>query len=98
MTRITVALGLLVGVIWLISINANAQDCPSGHYYRMSGRCADAPAAKQLPGGRVLFPNAQGQQVPIKRATTYAQCVQNGHSLGYAQAQIESYCHQHYAQ
>jgi hypothetical protein len=34
--------GFLGGTILLSSISAKAEDCPSGHYYRMSGRCADA--------------------------------------------------------
>jgi hypothetical protein len=95
--KIATAFAISIVAISVSSQSSNAQDCPSGHYYRMSGRCADVPAAKTLPGGRVLFPNAQGQQVAIKRATTYAQCVRNGHGLGYGQAQIETYCQEHYA-
>jgi hypothetical protein len=30
----------------VLMMNANAQDCLSGHYYRMSGRCADASGHK----------------------------------------------------
>jgi hypothetical protein len=97
MRKTTVVFGFLVVVVCWSVTSAKAEDCPSGHYYRMSGRCADAPAAgKKLPNGQVLFPNAQGQNVAIKHATTYAQCVRNGHSLGYGDAQIEAYCHQHY--
>jgi hypothetical protein len=44
MEKIIFALGLLGGVIFLSSIEVKADNCPSGHYYRMSGRCADAPA------------------------------------------------------
>ena len=97
MRKIAVVFGLLGVVMFWSVTGAKAEDCPSGHYYRMSGRCADAPTGKKLPNGQVLFPNAQGQNVPIKHATTYAQCVRNGHSLGYGDAQIEAYCHQHYA-
>ena len=64
--------------------------------WSVQGASADAND-KKLPPGYVLFPNAQGQNVPIKHATTYAQCVRNGHSLGYGDAQIETYCHEHYA-
>jgi hypothetical protein len=55
MKQIIVMLGLLGGVIFLGSINANADpNCPSGQYFRMSGRCADAqgnkrPAVVQQP-------------------------------------------------
>jgi hypothetical protein len=58
---------------------------------------AGAQDGKKLPPGYVLFPNAQGQNVPIKEAKNYAQCVHNGHYLGYGQAEIESYCQQHYS-
>ena len=46
MKRIAVGFGFLVTVIAMTLMNANAQDCPSGHYYRMSGRCADASGHK----------------------------------------------------
>jgi hypothetical protein len=103
MRKIAVVFGLL-GVAWSVT-GANADDCPSGQRYRMSGACADASGHKihsgtnetKLAPGYVLFPNAQGQNVPIKHATTYAQCARNGHSLGYGDAQIQTYCHEHYA-
>jgi hypothetical protein len=37
---------ILVTVISASELKANAEDCQSGHYYRMSGRCADPPARK----------------------------------------------------
>jgi hypothetical protein len=46
MKKITIMFGLLGSIIVFGSVDANAEDCPSGHYYRMSGRCADAPARK----------------------------------------------------
>jgi hypothetical protein len=47
MKQIIVMLGLLGGVIFLGSMNANADpNCPSGQYFRMSGRCADAQGNK----------------------------------------------------
>ena len=46
MKRIAVGFGFLVTVIAMTLMNANGQDCPSGHYYRMSGRCADASGHK----------------------------------------------------
>jgi hypothetical protein len=57
---------------------------------------ASAQDGKKLPPGYVLFPNAQGQNVPIKEAKTYAECMHNGHSLGYSQGDTEYYCQQHY--
>jgi hypothetical protein len=36
----------LSSVISVSLLDAKAQDCPSGHYYRMSGRCADPPPRK----------------------------------------------------
>jgi hypothetical protein len=91
---------LVSSVVLGSEMPVHADDCPSGQYYRMSGRCADANGMKatgQKPG-YIQFPNAQRHTVTIKRATNYAGCVRNGHSLGYGQAQIESYCHEHYAQ
>jgi hypothetical protein len=102
MKRITVMLAVLGGGIFFCSVDANAEDCPSGHRYLMSGRCADASGHKipqggqKLPPGYVLFPNAQGQNVPIKRAATYAQCMQNGRTLGYAESRAEAYCKEHH--
>jgi hypothetical protein len=47
MKRIAVGFGFLVAaIITLTSMSGYAQDCPSGHYYRMSGRCADASGHK----------------------------------------------------
>jgi hypothetical protein len=46
MRKIAVGLAILVTVISASVLKANAEDCPSGHYYRMSGRCADPPARK----------------------------------------------------
>ena len=46
MKRIAVGFGFLVTAMAMTLMNANAQDCPSGHYYRMSGRCADASGHK----------------------------------------------------
>lgn len=46
MSKMAVLFALLVIAISVSSKNTSAQDCPSGHYYRMSGRCADAPARK----------------------------------------------------
>jgi hypothetical protein len=51
---------------------------------------------KKLPPGYILFPNAQGQNVPIKDAKNFAQCMQNGRKLGYGDTQSEPYCHEHY--
>lgn len=92
-------LALVTCVIIATAGGARADDCPSGQHYRMSGACADANGKKattQKPG-YIQFPNAQGQMVTIKHATNYAGCISNGHSLGYAQSQIEAYCHEHYA-
>jgi hypothetical protein len=100
MLKSALVLPLVICAIFANADGARGDDCPSGQYYRMSGRCADANGKKttaQKPG-YVQFPNAQGQSVTIKHATTYAGCVRNGHSLGYAQSQIETYCHEHYAQ
>ena len=104
MKRIAVVFALVLAfsgaLICWNSTTANAQNCPSGQYFR-SGACADAngnkAGAAKLPPGYVLFPDAQGKNVPIKHATTYAQCARNGRVLGYAEAQIETYCHEHYA-
>lgn len=52
---------------------------------------------KKLPRGYILFPNAQGQNVPIKAARNFAQCMRNGQKLGYDDAQSKTYCHEHYA-
>jgi hypothetical protein len=52
---------------------------------------------KKLPPGYVLFPNAHGENVPIKEAKTFAQCMHNSDILGYSQAQGETYCHEHYS-
>jgi hypothetical protein len=101
MRKITLTLVVSSAVIFFDSIEIMAQDDCVQHY-RMSGACADAngrkmqPGEKKLPPGYVMFPNAQGQNVPIKHATTYAQCMRNGQTLGYPDAQTESYCHQHY--
>jgi hypothetical protein len=46
MRKIVVGLAVYVAVTSASLLDANAQDCPSGHYYRMSGRCADAPVRK----------------------------------------------------
>jgi hypothetical protein len=46
MKRIAVGFGFMVTAMAMTLMNANAQDCPSGHYYRMSGRCADASGHK----------------------------------------------------
>jgi hypothetical protein len=46
MRKIAVGLAILVTVISASVLKANAEDCPSGHYHRMSGRCADPPARK----------------------------------------------------
>ncbi len=102
MKKITIMLALLSGVVLLGSMNADADDCPSGQRFRMSGACANAFGNKVPQGGQklspgyVLFPNAQGQNVPIKHATTYAQCIRNGRTLGYADSQAEAYCKEHY--
>ena len=101
MRKIIVTMVVLSAVFPFGSIKIMAQDKCVQHY-RMSGACADAngrktsPSDKKLPPGYVMFPNAQGQNVPIKHATTYAQCIRNGHTLGYADAQAESYCREHY--
>jgi len=52
---------------------------------------------KKLPPGYVLFPNAHGENVPIKEAKNFAECMRNGDILGYSQAQSETYCHDHYS-
>jgi hypothetical protein len=58
---------------------------------------ANAQQSEQkLPRGYMLFPNAQGQRVPIKIAKDFAHCMQNGRRLGYPDSQSESYCHEHY--
>jgi hypothetical protein len=99
MHKIPLMFGLVSCLILVSAIGAYADDCPSGRRFPMSGACADSSGNKvRGNGGNIQFPNAQGQSVTIKRATTYAGCVRNGHTLGYAQAQIEAYCHQHYAQ
>ena len=48
----------LGGIIFLSPMGANAEDCPSGHFYRMSGRCADAAGHKvyAAPAGAVHRP------------------------------------------
>ena len=48
MKRIAVGFGFMVTAMAMTLMNANAQDCPSGHYYRMSGRCADASGHKVM--------------------------------------------------
>jgi len=58
MKRIAVGFGFLVAVMATTLTGANAQDCPSGHYYRMSGRCADASGHK-----------VYGTSKAVKRAT-----------------------------
>ncbi len=101
MRKIIVTVVVLSAVFPFGSIEIMAQDNCVQHY-RMSGACADANGKKissgdkKLPPGYVMFPNAQGQNVPIKHATTYAQCIRNGHTLGYADVQAESYCRDHY--
>jgi hypothetical protein len=52
MRKIAIGLAMLATVASVSLLNANAQDCPSGHYYRMSGRCADAPARKPVAAAR----------------------------------------------
>jgi len=52
---------------------------------------------KKLPPGYILFPNAQGQNVPIKHATNYAQCLHNGKALGYSAGDTTAYCRMHYS-
>jgi len=102
MKQIVIAFGFASAMCWFGAAAANADDCPSGQHFRMSGACANAQGnkgqvRKKLPPGYVMFPNAQGQNVPIKHATTYAQCLHNGHALGYSDAQAQTYCHEHYA-
>jgi hypothetical protein len=46
MKKIAIVFGCLVTVLAPTPINAGALDCPSGQYYRMSGRCADASGHK----------------------------------------------------
>jgi hypothetical protein len=46
MRKIAIGLAILASVISVSLLDAKAQDCPSGHYYRMSGRCADPPPRK----------------------------------------------------
>jgi transcriptional regulator with XRE-family HTH domain len=46
MKKIAIVFGCLVTAMVTTSMNAGARDCPSGHYYRMSGRCADASGHK----------------------------------------------------
>jgi hypothetical protein len=46
MWKIAIGLAILVSFISVSLVDVKAQDCPSGHYYRMSGRCADPPARK----------------------------------------------------
>jgi hypothetical protein len=58
MKKITIMFGLLGGIIFG-SVDANAEDCPSGHYYRMSGRCADAPARKPAVAHHPVKPSNQ---------------------------------------
>jgi hypothetical protein len=102
MRKITATLTVLSAAIFFGPNEIKAQE-NCAYHYRMSGACADAqghkinPGEKKPPPGYVMFPNAQGKKVPIKHATTYAQCVHNGHNLGYADSQIESYCHEHYS-
>jgi hypothetical protein len=58
MKKIIVMLGLLGGVIFLGS-DVNAAECQ--HFYRMSGRCGDAPSA------RVVHHPVKSQQKPQKK-------------------------------
>jgi len=51
---------------------------------------------KKLPPGYILFPNAQGKNVPIKHALNYAQCLHNGKVLGYSASDTTAYCDAHY--
>ncbi len=92
MKKIIVTLGLLGGAMFLGSMPAIGNDCPTGTYTRMGTRCVGT-----TKDGRVMIRNAQGQSVPVRPSTTYAQCVQNGRHLGYGPAQIETYCHEKYA-
>jgi hypothetical protein len=49
MKKLMVVMGFLGGVTFLGSMVANADpNCPSGNYYRMSGRCADPPKAAAI--------------------------------------------------
>jgi len=68
MKRIAAGFGLLVIVISTSSMNANAEDCPSGHYYRMSGRCADASGRKVYGAPMAHHPV---KQTPHKKPQGY---------------------------
>jgi hypothetical protein len=57
---------------------------------------ASAQDGKKLPPGYILFPNAQGKNVPIKDAKNYAQCTRNGKILGYSASDTATYCSAHY--
>ena len=68
MKRIAAGFGLLVIVISTSPMNANAEDCPSGHYYRMSGRCADASGRKVYGAPMAHHPV---KHTPNKKAQNY---------------------------
>jgi len=57
---------------------------------------ASAQDGKKLPPGYILFPNAQGKNIPIKDAKNYAQCTRNGKILGYSASDTAAYCSAHY--
>jgi hypothetical protein len=54
MTRIAVWFGFLVFAMATTLTSSNAQDCPSGHYYRMSGRCADESGHKVYGAAKAI--------------------------------------------
>ena len=71
MTRIAAGFGLLVIVISTSSMNANAEDCPSGHYYRMSGRCADASGHKVYGAPHAAMAHHPVKHTPNKKPQGY---------------------------
>jgi hypothetical protein len=54
------------------------------------------PSLTMAASEMVTIRNAAGQQVKVRRAHNYAECIKFGNTLGYTMDQRVSYCHQHF--
>jgi hypothetical protein len=55
-----------------------------------------SPTLTMAASEMTTLPNAAGQQVKVRRAHNYAECIKFGNSLGYTMDQRVAYCRQHF--